>query len=148
MKARFEIFLHWENSATYVKKIEKKIAEHLKCVAPSSSQKITFQISLIKATAQATPSFATATTGACGHIIVNDRIVMKFDHQHIIVAIPDCLMPLTAINDGVGNRNVLQSFCNSCRQGKTWYLSGRLERPQGRCKGIHGEPKRRPSQGW
>ena len=68
---------------------------------------------------QATPSFATATTGVCGHIIVNDRILMKFDHQHKIDANPDCLMPLTAINNDVGNQIVLQSFGNNCRQGKT-----------------------------
>ena len=46
----------------------------------------------------------------------------------------------------VGNRIVLPSFCNNCRQGKTWYLSGRREIPQGRRKGAHGGPKRRPSQ--
>ena len=39
---------------------------------------------------------------------------MKFDYQHKIVGIPDCLMPLTAINDDVGNRE----FCINCRQGK------------------------------
>ena len=129
-------------------KIEKTIAEHSKCDAPLSSQSITLKIWLIRAAAQATPSFATATTGACGNIIDNDRTLMQLAHQHKIVGIPDCLMPRRAINDDVRIRIISQSFCNNCRQGKTWYLSGRREIPQGRHKIPHGEPKRWPSQGW
>ena len=119
-------------------KLEEKIAEHSKGVAPLSSQKITSKIWLSRDVAQATPSFATATTGACGNLLDPDQILMKFDYQHKLVGIPDCLMPLTAIKDDVGN----QEFCNNCRQGKTWYLSGRRKIPQERRKGPHTEPKK------
>ena len=38
------------------------------------------------------------------------------------------------------------SFCNNCKQIKTWYLSGGRKIPQGRCKGAHGGSKGRRSQ--
>ena len=69
--------------------VRKKIAEHSKCVAPLRSQKITLQIWLIRAAAQATLSFATVTSGECGNIMGNDRVLMQFAYQQKIVGIPD-----------------------------------------------------------
>ena len=89
--------------------LKKKITEHSKGVAPLSSQKITLKFRLIRAVAQGTPSFATATTDTCDQQLDPDRILMKFDYQHKIVGIPDCLVPLTAINDDVRVRE----FCNN-----------------------------------
>ena len=114
IRARVETLLRGKNRRL-ISEIEGKIAEHSKCVAPLSSQEINLEIRLIRAAGRATASFATATTGACGHIIVNDGIWTKFDHQHKIVRIPDCPMPFTAINNNVGNLSVLQSFCSNCR---------------------------------
>ena len=74
------------------------------CCAVKFSKK-NFQNWLIRAAQQATPSLATAMTGACGHLLAPDRILMKFNYQHKNVGIPDCLMPLMAINDDVGNRH-------------------------------------------
>ena len=133
IKACFKIFFTGKIGDLY-QQMEKKIAEHSKCVAPLSSAKNHFT----------NLAYESRCTGACSHSIVNDRILMKYDHNPKIVANPHCLMPLMAINGDVGNRNVLQSFCNNGRQGKTWYLSRRRVFPQGRCKGPHREPKRRP----
>ena len=51
-------------------------------------------------------------------------------------------MPLTAMKRGRRE----SSFCNNCKRRKAWYLSGGGKIPQGRRKGAHWGPERRPSQ--
>ena len=87
MKACFKIFFTGKVGDSFQKK-EKKFAEHSKCVAPLSSQNINLTTWLIRAATQATPPFATATTGAYGHLIDNGRILMKFNHHYKIFGIP------------------------------------------------------------
>ena len=62
---------------------------------------------------------------------------MQLGHQHKIVGIPDCLMPLMAINGNVGNQIVLQSLGISAKEGR--YLRDIVRVPMG---GQRGGPYR------